>query len=117
MATQQQALKAYTALTSMGRKVTGETAFKLFKLKQELKTIVEFQVEQEQEMVARNHGTISETGQINFTDEDDRKKFVAEHKELGEMECDVKGITLKIESIPGITMDEIEALDGIITFE
>ena len=101
----------------MGRKVTGQTAFKLFKLKQELRTIVEFQVEQEQDMVARHNGTISETGQISFANEDDRRGFSEEHKEMGEMECEVKGISLPIESIPGITMDEIEALDGIITFE
>ena len=119
MATQGQALKAYTALMGMGKKAVGKAAFSLFRMKSQLKTVIDFQAEQEQAMVERNGGKITEDGKILFAEVDQRKAFATERAELEQMEIEpaIPEITLKAKDIPDINMDEIEALEGFIKFE
>jgi hypothetical protein len=119
MATQGQALKAYTALMGMGRKAVGKAAFSLFRMKQQLKTVIDFQAEQEQAMVERHGGQITEDGKILFAEVEQRKAFAKERAELERMEIDpeIPEITMKAKDIPDICMDEIEALEGFIKFE
>ena len=117
--TQQQALTAYAILMGMGKKATGEAAFSLFRMKQKLREIVEFQAEEEQKLVDKLGGKITETGQIIFAGDDEKRAFIEEKKKLGEMKIDpaIEPIRIAPDKIPEINMDEIEALQGFIIFE
>ena len=116
---QRQALAAYAVLMGMGRKATGEAAFSLFRMKQKLKEYVDFQAEEEEKMVERAGGQITEDGKIIIEDPMKRKAFLEEKKKLGEMEIKpaIEPIRIAPERIPEINMDEIEALQGFIIFE
>lgn len=116
--TQNRAVVAYTTIMNMGQKVSGKPAFALFKLKQTLKGIVEFQSEEEMKLVEKYGATVTEDGRI--LPGDDAEKFaelVKEKEELGNMECDVVPVEIDLDSIPEITMNEIEALDGFVIFK
>ena len=117
--TQKQALSAYAALQRMGRKATGKAAFTLFRMKQKLKEIVEFQAEEERKLVEKHDGKISEEGMILIADAEERKAFGEEQKELYDMEIEpaIEPVTVKLDGLPEINMEEIEALDGFVQFE
>ena len=117
--TQRQALNAYVALTRMGKKATGKAAFSLFRMKQKLKDVVEFQAEQEQQLVERFGGKVSEEGMIMIADDDQRKAFLEDREKLHSMELEpaVEPVTVEISGLPEINMEEIEALDGFVEFK
>ena len=115
--TQGQAVSAFTVLKSMGRRqLNPNTAFQLFKLKKKLEDIVEFQIEQENNLAESLGGTI-DNGRLNLPD-DKLKEYAEKHKEISDTECeiDTEKVTLSLGEIPTITIDEIEALDPVITF-
>ena len=117
--TQQQALTAYAILMGMGKKATGEAAFSLFRMKQQLRDIVEFQSEEEAKLVDKLGGKITETGQIIFAGDEEKRAFIEGKKKLGSMEIDpaIEPVRIAPDKIPEINMDEIEALQGFIIFE
>lgn len=116
--TQKKVIEAYAALNQMGRKVSGQTAFTLFRFKQQqLKPIVEFQGEEEAKLVEQFGGKITEEGRIIFAENEKRDEFLKEQRKLGEMECDVETIEIRMTDVPEITMQEIETLDGLIIFK
>ena len=116
--TQNRAVVAYTTIMNMGQKVSGKPAFALFKLKQTLKGIVEFQSEEEMKLISKYHATVSEDGRIiPGEDKDEFAELIKEKSELGNMECDVIPVEIALDSIPEITMNEIEALDGFVIFK
>ena len=114
--THRKAVTAYVTLKGMGMKAAGMTAFSLFKLKKELETVVQFQSEQEMKLVEKYKGEVMETGAIRIADPEQRKAFEKEYRELGNVECEIDGIEVSIDQIPEITMQEIEALDGLVKF-
>lgn len=117
--TQRQALSAYAALLKMGKKATGKAAFSLFRMKQRLKDIVEFQAEEEQKLVEKHGGKVSEEGLILIADEGQRAAFMEEKRALYDMVIDpaIEPVTVEIDGLPEINMEEIEALDGFIEFK
>ena len=117
--TQQQALTAYAILMGMGKKATGEAAFSLFRMKQQLRDIVEFQSEEEAKLVDKLGGKITESGQIIFAGDEEKRAFIEGKKKRGSMEIDpaIEPVRIAPDKIPEINMDEIEALQGFIIFE
>ena len=116
--TQRKVIEAYGTLNQMGRKVSGQTAFALFRFKQQqLKPVVEFQGEEEVKLVDKFGGKITEEGRIIFDDDQKRAEFLKEQRKLGEMECEVETIEIRTDEVPEITMQEIETLDGLIIFK
>ena len=117
--TQRQALSAYTAIRDMGRKATGKAAFSLFRMKQRLKEVVEFQSEEELKLVEKFGGKVTEGGQILIADEEKKLQFLKEHRAFYDMVLDppLETVTIRAEDLPEISLDEIEALDGFVIFE
>ena len=111
------AIKAFSMINKMGNKVTGKTAYEMFKLKTELKKIVDFQSEEEMKLVDKYGGIVEQNGLIVISDGENRYKFQQEHIELGNLECDIKPIDVELDRIPEITMEEIEALYGFVNFK
>ena len=103
----------------MGKKATGEAAFSLFRMKQQLRDIVEFQSEEEAKLVDKLGGKITESGQIIFAGDEEKRAFIEGKKKLGSMEIDpaIEPVRIAPDKIPEINMDEIEALQGFIIFE
>lgn len=116
---QKQALKAYVTLIGMGGKTTGKTALALFRLKGRLKELVDFQAEEEIKLAEKYGGKILDNGTIKFEDDDQRQGFLDEKNALGEMdiEPEIEPARVQIDTVPEITLSEIEALDGFVIFE
>ena len=117
--THKRAIQAYIVLNQMGRKVSGRTAYALFLLKNELKTVVDFQSEEEAKLTEKYGGQITEEGAIVIADKEKAAAFRKEYAELGNMECEIKGepATVDLDAAPEVTMQEIEALDGLVKFK
>ena len=114
---QERALRAYDTLETMGHKVTGQSAFILFKLKQQLKEIAQFQTEEEVKLLKKYEGTVGENGICTFKDPGSAKPFLEERRKLYMMECDIDPVEIQADSIPDINMAEIDALDGFVVFK
>lgn len=116
MKTQKQAFEAYVALIQLGKGVKGLTAYALYKLKNELKKIVDFQSEEEMKLIEKHGGTVTETNMIQLPDDADKKAFNKEMEELHNLGCDVQPIEVKVSELPDITLLQVETLDGFIKF-
>ena len=114
--THKQAINAYNILTSLGKRVTGKTAYDLFQLKLNLKSIYDFQSEEELKLVEKYHAKVKDNGSVVIDDPEERKAFIEEREKLENLECDIDHITLAIDDIPDITMNEIEALYSFVDF-
>lgn len=114
--TQRRAVLAHRIIQRMSMKVAGKAAFTLFRLKKQLKEIVEFQGEEQEKLVAKYGGKIAENGMILIADKGKRTEFDREDKELGAMECEIQPVDIRAADIPDITLEEIEILDGFVNF-
>lgn len=107
---------AYMALVTMGQKVTGKTAYSLFKLKTEIEKVVQFQEGEKDKLIKKYGGVIMDNGMVRIDDPAKMKQFVQEVHNLFDLECDIKPIELKIDDVPDITLKEIDSLNGFVTF-
>ena len=110
-------IEAYNALDGMGKKVTGKTAFKLFGVKKKLEEIIQFQLEEEKKLIEKYEGTVNESGLIRFANPEKSAEFFREKKELYSVDYGIDAIEVDIDSVPDVTLEEIEALDGIVVFK
>ena len=119
MATQKDAMVAYVILCRMGKKVKGKAAHRLFRVKAELKPLIDFRAEQEMAMAERYGAAMTEDGNYLFANKDQQKAFNKERKELDEMEIEpeIKPITMNQDSVPDIDLDEVSALRPFVIFE
>ena len=122
--TNMKALSAYFILQRMGQKqIPTPVAYKLYKLRQKLKEILEFVREQEQAMMDEMGVKMDEAGHFQFgEDEEVKARFTAAHDELLNTECEIEGeeTAIRLADLPDkleISMNEIEALDGFVRFE
>ena len=114
--THRKAIAAYKTILTMRNKITGGTAFVLFGLKKKLQDVVDFQVEEEQKLIQKYDGKIGQNGMIDIP-EDKREAFAEDFEKIGSVECDIDPVHVPADSIPGITLAEIEALDGFVIFD
>ena len=110
------AVDAYKTLLRMGDKISGQDAFRFFKLKRSLKEIFDFQAEEEEKLLKKFDAVVSQNGLIVIADKDKRNEFAKAVEELSKQECEIPSIGVRQESIPNITLDEIEKLDGFVEF-
>lgn len=118
-AKQGEVVRAFAILGMMGQQqLSTPVAYKLFKLKKALATVVEFQSEQEKKLAEELGGSFSETGKLDLP-KDQKAEYDKRHKELVETECEVEcdRVSLKMSDIPVISMDVIDALDLFIEFK
>ena len=122
--TNRKASIAYGILVGMGRKqIPTPVAYKLYKLRQKLKGVMEFITEQEQNLTEKHGVVIGDDGHFVFPDAPKvKKEFTAAHAELLETETEIEGdeITIRLADMPDkleISMNEIEALEGFVAFE
>ena len=109
--------EAYSALIQMGKKVTGQTAFKLFVLKKKLDEVVQFLLEEEKKLIEKYNGIVNENGLIRFEDEKNSESFFKEKAELYGGDYEVEPVEIEIDLVPDVTMEEMIALDGFVVFK
>lgn len=115
---QGEAVRAFAILGAMGQQqLSTAVAYKLFKLRKALSTVVEFQSEQERNLAEELGGGFDERGKLNLPDEA-KPEYDKRHKELADSECEVEcdKVKLKMSDIPVMSMDVIDALDQFIEF-
>lgn len=117
-------MEAYGILVGMGRKqIPTPVAYKLYKLRQRLKCVLEFITEREQAIAEENGVVIGDDGHFVFPEDPAvKEKFTTEHIDLIDSECEIEGeeLVIKLSDLPDkleISMNEIESLDGFIRFE
>ena len=122
--TNKKSLEAYGILVGMGRKqIPTPVAYKLYKLRQKLKGVLEFITEQEQNMAEEYGVVIGDDGRFVFPDDAEKKeKFTEAHAELMNAESEIEGeeIVVRLADLPDkleISMNEFEALEGFVRFE
>ncbi len=122
--TNRKASIAYGILVGMGRKqIPTPVAYKLYKLRQKLKGVMEFITEQEHNLAEKHGVVIGDDGHFIFPEDPKVEEvFKADHADLLETETEIEGDVIKIRlaDMPDrleISMNEIEALDGFVEFE
>lgn len=114
--------RAVTAIGTINRirqKIKGHDALNLFHMKNVLKEQLEFMTEEEEKLVEEYGGVIAEGGLVVIADKDKRAAFLKAHKELEDMECEVKTepLSMSLDRNPDVTLEDIEQLDGFINFK
>ena len=117
-------LEAYGILVGMGRKqIPTPVAYKLYKLRQKLKGVLEFITEQEQVLAEKFGVVIDDDGHFVFPDDAEKKEqFIEARTELMDAESEIEGdeIVVRLADLPDkleISMNEFEALEGFVRFE
>lgn len=116
---QGEAVRAFAILGMMGQQqLATPVAYKLFRLRKALSTVVEFQSEQERKLAGELGGHFTDAGKLELPDEA-KAEYEKRHKELADTECEVdcSRVKLKMSDIPVISMDVIDALDLFIEFK
>ena len=118
---QNKIVEAYKIIKNMnGEKFPLPIAYKLYKLRKELEPQVDFQYEQEKNLVDEFGGVVQENGSINFGNPENARKFVEKYNELGEMETDIEiePVVINMRDVNiELSPNDIEKLDGFIAFE
>lgn len=120
--TYRKVISACSTLIVLGRKqIPTPTAYRLYKLRQKLKSLTEFITERENAMADEMDVKVND-GVFQFPDEETKAKFIKAHDEFLDAPCDVEveEQVIKLADLPDkleISMNEIESLDGFIRFE
>ena len=117
---QRKVVLAYKALLRLSEQpLPLPVAYGLHKAKKALESAWQFQLEQEEKMIAECKGVIDGSGSVTFPDDAARLEYVRKALELNEMETEIEapGVILPADSGLNLTVNEIDALDGIVMIE
>lgn len=91
-------------------------AFRVFKLKKKLDECFEWQEERERELFEEYGASFNEDGSITLADMDKAEEFVSKITEMSELEQDIEPVEIPLAAFETLSIEQIEALDGIINF-
>lgn len=112
------AIKAYKALNSLSQQqMPVSAALALFKAKKALQGIWDFSVQEETKLHQMCNPKFDDNGKMTFDDAENEKIFYSSMTELMGIEHDVELEPVTVEGIEMITVEQMENLDGIVTFE
>ena len=118
MITNRQALTARIKLYQIGRMVKDTTTAKrIFNLRLKLDETFRFIGERQDALMEDTGVSANELGQWIYPDAETRDNFDKRNNELLDSECDIEPISVKAESIPGLSVDDIAALYGVVEVE
>jgi len=116
--TNKQALIARNKLYQIGKMVKDTvTAKRVFNIRRELDEVFKFVCERQDAMAEAAGVTADEKGSWIYPDAETKEKFDKENTELLEADSGVEPITVKAESIPGLSVEDIAALAGVVEIE
>lgn len=117
---QSKIINAYKALNNLSScPLPIKTAYSLHKLRAALKSVWEFQCEEEGKMIERLNPTVDDNGDLVFKNLDDKQEFLRIQKELAEQEQEINYQPVTVGLLDGITLsaNDIDMLDGFVMFE
>lgn len=126
---QVQIIKAMQALNSLAAKALPiKEACAIHRLRVQLRPAWEFQQEEEDKLLSQLQPTLNEQGEMVFKSTQDAQKYRGLLKELGAMDAEgntlpegftIQPVALSVCALDGIqiTANEVEALEGFVTFE
>ena len=122
--TQHHAVEAYKTLAKYSKEnfENRTVILKLFHIKKALFEFWDFQVEQDQVILKACNGVSDSYGNVSFPEDTEdganMNKFKGMEADLAatEVEVDVEPVELKLNDVPKLTIEDVEALDGFISF-
>jgi len=115
--TQGKIVNAYRALLRLSeQQLPLPTAYALYKTKKALDPQWQFQIEQEQKLIRDCGAELHPDGSVTFPDDAARESYVAAVLELNAMETEIDLSAIVIPESGGLTLtvNELDALDGIV---
>lgn len=111
-------INAYKATENLAaQRLPLPMAYKLFKLRDKLKKVYDFRVEEEQKLFEELHPQFEEGGRVRFETVEAREQFDERMAELNEMDEDgIEPIELPMTDDMHLTPDEIQAILPVIHF-
>lgn len=116
---QNQFVKAYLTVQSHENdKLPLNVSYAFYKLKKNLQTQWDFQVEKEREIMEKYHPTTNEQGMYQFESDEARSNFGKELTDLAQLEVpmDFDKVHIDMNSEINFSVAEIEALDEFVEF-
>ena len=116
---QGKAVNAYKTLCKLSNKqLRLKTAYEIYVLKNKLKEIYDFQIEQEKKLIEEYGARFSEDGKLQFCNTEDATNFMKMINEISELDCEIEYMPVSISSDEDImiSIDEIENLKGFVEF-
>lgn len=113
-------IDAYKALNKLAScQLPIKTAYQLHKLRAALKSVWDFQCEEEGKLIERLRPAVDADGNLTFAAMEDKKEFLRVQHELSEHEQEIDFQPVTVGLLDGITLSvhDIDALDGFVTFE
>lgn len=111
-------INAYKATENLAaQRIPLPVAYKLFKLREKLKKVYDFRVEEEQKLFQEFHPTFEEDGKLRFETVEEREQFDERMAALNEMEEDgIEPIDIPMTDSIELTTEEIQAITAVIHF-
>lgn len=110
------AQEALTLLSKTEIKDFGKK-YRVYKLVLAAREALTFYAAEEKRLVEACGGKAEGDGTICFADGGSQKKFVDERERLNETAVDVEPVKLKVSDAPGIDVDSMVALTGVVDWE
>ena len=113
-------IDAYKALNKLAAcSLPIKTAYALHKLRVNLKSVWDFQCEEEGKLIERLRPIADADGNLTFSTMEGKKEFLRVQHELSEQEQEIEFQPIAMELLDGISLsaNDIDMLDGFVTFE
>ena len=118
MKTYRRAITAHRILYLISGKVADTlTARRLYDLRKKLDEAVDFVCERQKALMEQFDVSYNEVGQWIYPDAINRDMFDKANGELLDTEAEIEAVSVKAEAIPGLSIDDIAALDGFVEVE
>lgn len=113
-------IDAYKALNKLSAcPLPIKTAYALHKLRASLKSVWDFQCEEEEKLIDRLGPSVADNGDLVFKNWGDKQEFLRVQKELAEQEQEIDYQPVTVGFLDSITLsaNDIDMLDGFVKFE
>lgn len=113
-------IKAYKATAKLAeQKLPLTTAYKIFKLREQMKPAWDFQAQEEYKLMDEYHPEPGENGTVKFHSVEDRLAFEDKLQEIANMESDVEitPATLPLTDDIALTVGDLADMKPVITFQ
>lgn len=113
-------IKAYKATAKLAeQKLPLTTAYKIFKLREQMKPAWDFQAQEENKLMDEYRPEPGENGTVKFRTVEEKCGFEDRLKEIADMESDVEitPVTLPLTDDIAITVGDLADMQMVITFQ
>lgn len=113
---QSKIINAYKIIDKISdNKLNLHTSYQIYKIKNSLKDIYQFQLQEEKKLI-EEYNVVIDDGKLKFNTPEIASEFLDKLNEIGDNECDIDIVPVEIDSNENILLSirEIEQLEGFI---